>query len=206
MDRSYLRRFALANGIKPILRPVPGSGHKSLLTVTPEQADKIRKQRALGYVEEPPTPDKRDKGLAKLIERSQLDSPRPQVGSFALISGRLERIVEWESSLPDGPEDEPLEDLIQRVYEWHDSRKDDLTHEGRFTLADPESGGRFMAMFFGPAPYVAWEQGRKGDAIIARLVPTNETKEAEFWMPRHGQTGRVPVPISIKARVWAVTR
>ena len=37
-------------------------------------------------------------------------------------------------------------------------------------------------------------------------MPTHETKEAEFWIPRHGQTNRVPVPISIEARVWAVTR
>ena len=206
MDRSYLRRFALGIGIVPALRPAPGSGRRTLLTVTPEQVAEIRKRRAPGYVEEPATPDKRDEVLAKLIERSQLKSGPPQVGDFVRISDRLERIVGWESSFPDGPEDESLEGLVTRVYDWHASREDNGIYEGRFTLADTESGGRFMAIFFGPYPHVVWERGRKGDTIEGPLVPTNETKEAEFWMPRHGQTNRVPVPISIEARVWAVTR
>ena len=206
MDRSYLRRFALDIGIELTPRPAPGSGRKPLLTVTPEQAAEIRKRRAPGYVEEPPTPDEQDKFLAQVIERGQLKSGPPQVGDFVRISDRLERIVGWEVSFPDGPEGESLEDLLKRAYEWHTSREDNGTYEGRFTLADPERGGRFMAMFFGPCPHVAWEQGRKGDTIEGPLVPTNETKEAEFWMPRHGQTNRVPVPISIKARVWAGRR
>ena len=206
MDRSYLRRFALENGIQPHLRTAPGSGRKPLLTVTPEQAAEIRKRRDPGYVEEPPTPDKFDKALALVLERSQLKSGRPQVGAFVRISDRLERIVEWESSFPRGPEDEPLEDLLKRAFEWHDSREDNGTYEGRFTLADTKRGGRFKAIFFGLAPHVVWEQGRRGDTLGGGLVPTHETKEAEFWIPRHGQTNRVSVPISIEARVWAVTR
>ena len=161
IDRSYLRRFALDIGIQPTLRPAPGSGRKPLLTVTPEQAAEIRKRRAPGYVEEPATPDKRDKVLAKLIECGQLKSGPPQVGDFVRISDRLERIVGWESSFPDGPEGEALEDLIKRAYEELASREDNGIYEGRFTLADTESGGRFMAIFFGPYPHVVWERGAR---------------------------------------------
>ena len=206
MDRSYLRRFALGIGIVPAQRPAPGSGRRTLLTVTPEQAAEMRTRRAPGYVEEPPTPDERDNFLAKLIECGQLKSGPPQVGDFVRISDRLERIVGRESSFPDVPKGESLEDSAKRAYEEIASREDNGIYEGRFTLADTESGGRFMAIFFGPYPHVVWERGRKGDTIEGPLVPTHETKEAEFWIPRHGQTNRVPVPISIKARVWAVTR
>ena len=205
MDRSYLRRYALGIGVKLTLQPGAGLGQKPLLTVTDEGAAKIRKRRSPGYIEPPPTPDKRDKALAKVIERAQLSPGRPQVGDFVRIGDRLERLVGWESSFPEGPEGESLEDEIRRAIEWGESQPEG-TYEGRFMLADPEREGRIMVWFFGPAPHAVWEQGRQGDTIVGRLVPTEQREVAEFWMPRHGQTNRVPVPLRIKARVWAVTQ
>ena len=205
MDRSYLRRYALGIGVKLTLQPGAGLGQKPLLTVTAEGAAKIRKRRSPGYIEPPPTPDKLDKDLAKIVEQAQLGSSRPQVGDFVRIGDRLERLVGWESSFPEAPGDESPIGTAQRYDEYRASQPDG-THEGRFTLADPEREGRIKVWFFGPGRHVTWERGRQGDILAGRLESTEQREVAEFWMPRHGQTNRVPVPIRIKARVWEFTR
>lgn len=139
------------------------------------------------------------------LQRHQLASRRPKTGDFVRIDDNteLKQIAEWEASVPDG---KPLRDTLERSYELDARRQNSGTYEGRCTLADTESNGRFMAMFWGDAPQVVWEQGRKGAVITEPLVLTEETKEAEFWMPRHGQTDQDPDLHSIKARVWAVKR
>ena len=122
--------------------------------------------------------------LKQKLQRHQLSPGPPQVGDFVQIS--------------DHTEPKPIAEVVDA------RRQDNGTYKGRFTLADTESGGRFMAIFFGPSPHVVWEWGRKGDTIEAPLKPTDNTKEGEFWVPLNGQTNQDSVPIRIKARVWRV--